>query len=624
MDDIRSRSEPSDSGPRQRPWDRSVVAPLDAAGGFSAQEHWAWARIIRGYVANMSLFDPNAAPNSQQWFDGKSDEKGENSRETGAWPGHRALSGRFLRTILFHEPWASARDRPFVYIEAAHLVDEIDWMNERLPSAVSFHNCLFERDIVLMSLQAKVLAFSGSVCKGGVKADSINVDGDLYFRENFKVTGDLLLPGARVGGDIVASGADIGGRFSVESAKLEGSVFLDSGAKVAGRVSVVGARVGGMVGLRGLEVGGDLHLDRALIDGSLFMNEKCEVKGQTHVSGTHIGRNLNARDATFHKGVHAENVIVGGDCFLRESKFGGPVTMLGASINQDLQLSRSDFASVVDLTSAVVRGELSLAQVVGGEPTWGDNAKLVLRNARVGALAGSISAFKRKKGFVPSDLAGFAFDRLGGIGAGEKEGSTLARASSRDLRRWLSSCCPANSGFEPEPFRQVAKALREAGRADKADEVLHELGNHERSARGTPFWRKHLFLPLSDLLIGYGYRNHRAIVWFLILIAAATGIGLYTDLRFAPAGPSGWEDVRAWLDWSGFTFGAAIPVVVLDPAHETFLAERFCLVENVDGVCTQSAVPEGLQGFYYGVKLAGLLVLSYLAAGLTGLAQRRN
>lgn len=168
--------------------------------------------------------------------------------------------------------------------------------------------------------------------------------------------------------------------------------------------------------------------------------------------------------------------------------------------------------------------------------------------------------------------------------------------------------------FDPAPYRALARALADAGRGDRAADVRNALGNYELVATGTPLLQRFM-LALSWLFIGYGERNHRAFMWFVALVLLAAGVGYWQDLKWLPLGrPDGWKDWQAWRDWIGFAFGDAVPLVTFDESHKTFLADRFA----------PFTVPTSLTGFFYGVKVAGFVILSYLAAGLSGLAQHKE
>jgi hypothetical protein len=181
------------------------------------------------------------------------------------------------------------------------------------------------------------------------------------------------------------------------------------------------------------------------------------------------------------------------------------------------------------------------------------------------------------------------------------------------LRAWLRRCRPKDH-FDPAPYLALSSSLHEAGRKDRAADIRMALGDYELVAPGTPLQQRFLLL-LSRIFIGYGERNHRAIIAFIVVVAGAAAMGYWQDLIWLPAEtPAGRWDQQAWLDWMGFAFGDAVPILTFDEAHKTFLVDRFA----------PHSVPTGLTAFFYFVKIVGFIILSYLAAGLSGLAQRRN
>lgn len=64
-------------------------------------------------------------------------------------------------------------------------------------------------------------------------------------------------------------------------------------------------------------------------------------------------------------------------------------------------------------------------------------------------------------------------------------------------------------------------------------------------------------------------------------------------------------------DWGGYALGNAIPILELDPDHKTFIKDRF-----------GETTPLWLKTILYSSKLLGFVLLSYLAAGLSGFASR--
>jgi len=112
--------------PRQPPWSVPLVAPLPE-GRFAKNEEWAWARIANGLPADMALYPgDDADPEDDGWLDGK-DSTWPDPKDASSFEAQHILSELFLRTILFHEPWASAPERPRVRIANALIDDAVDW-----------------------------------------------------------------------------------------------------------------------------------------------------------------------------------------------------------------------------------------------------------------------------------------------------------------------------------------------------------------------------------------------------------------------------------------------------------------------------------------------------------------
>lgn len=603
---------------RQLPWDEHVRVPLPADAGFTPQEHWAWARIVRGARADMRFFpkDDLGAQSAGEIID--DDGGGDDPTAATEWLAHRELSARFLSTILFHDPWKSARTRQYVRISHARFTEEIDWENQSLAGEIELSACLFERDVVFRRLSVGLLLdLQASRLEGRLSAAGLVVGGDMFCRGGFSVGGVVRLIGARIDGDLDFTGAKLAGSLEADRITIGGGLFCGAGFVADKEIRILGAHIGGNATFSGAKFGGDLYADSFNVSGTVFFSDGFTTSGDVRVLGAHVGSDLTFTGANVPGTIHGDGVSVAGNVFLRSMAALGAADLLAAHVGQNLQLGGSAIVGLVDLTGAEIKGELSLATSNG--PRWGAKAKLALRNAKAGALAGALDAFRRgKSDFVSCDLAGFSYDRIGGVGAGTK-GSTLASASGHDLRTWLR-CCRPRDHFDPAPYRTLARALDDAGRKDRAADVRNALGNYELVAPGTPMMQR-VMLALSWLFIGYGERNHRALLWFVTLVLAAATVGYWNELQPAWNALPGWTNRQAWADWIGFAFGDAVPVVTIDEAHKTFLADRFCGADS-KGACAR--IPDGLTGFYYVVKVFGFVILSYLAAGLSGLAQRKE
>lgn len=554
--------------PRQRPWDEDVAVPLPDNAGFTDAEHWAWSKIIRGEIADMRFAtgeDDGAGDQANQEI-----ANGEGKQTLKPWPEHRKLSARFFEVVLFHEPWCSAKIKPWMRVSHALVVDEIDWSNteikdefwldqSRIQSTLNWQGTRFSG---LISLEATRLEL-------GLNADRIQAGG-IFCRGGFKSIGDIRVPGAHIRGNLDLEGANLSRGLIADSTQIEGSLFCRDDFKCGGEINLLSASIVGSAEFDGAELTRGILADRVRVGGSLYCRSGFKADGAVSLRGARIGNTMQ---------------------------------LLGTFNNR------------VDLSSATVTGELQFD--VGGRfsPTWGKNAQLLLRNATCGALAGKVNSLKRtndkgKSECVPTDMLGLSYARIGGLaGDGERAGATLADASVKDLVALLESDAPKKDAFSPQPYRQLADALMAAGREEKAHKIRFALLEHERAAKGVPLTRK-AALFLSRHLIGHGFENWRAAIGFALVVLATAAVGLWFQGHPFVTDPAA-MDFRAMGDWGGYALGNAIPLLELDPSHATFVADRF-----------GEEAPLGLKTWLYSFKLLGFLLLSYLAAGLSGFASR--
>jgi len=670
---------------QQPPWSDERNA-VDLPAQFAPQEHWAWARILRGYIANMSRYKgPRQAFDSfDAWLAGGEDGAGVDANETASdaadaplkpWPDHRVLSAAFMRLILFQAPYNTAPSRPYVRIACARFDAQMDWENEQFNGELGLYSCRFAKTANWLGLRiGRILNLSSSRFGGGFSADGMRVESGLFFRNGIRVEGDVRLLGAQIGASADFGRATINGMFRGDGMIVDGTLFFNEGCAVADDVRLLAARVKGLADFSSAKLGASLRADGFHVDGHLYCSDGFSAGGDVRILSARIGNEVDFSDAkikgalvadrinvggTFFCGndfnvekdiripgarvggnvaltkgriggmLLCDNLTVAGDLFLRELSRLEAAMLPGVRISGDVQLTDSTIEGVVDLTNATISGELQTSQRKDSRPKWGDVARLILRNASLGALAGGVTTFpglsKGKYRPVknmppPMDLSGLVYGQLGGLSAAQ--GGSLADASSRELEAWLTAGHDPRV-FTPAPYTQLAKALVEAGHANKANEILYAMRDHEARCERDVWRRFRMFW--SNAFIGYGHRTWKAIIWFVALVVGFAAFGLNADRAIEL---TAWRPLELtssslteFARWLGFSFGNAIPIVVFDKAHETFLAAQFVaapLGEEPD----PGKVPVLIAWAFYLQKVLGLVVLSYLAAGVTGLARR--
>ncbi len=606
----------SPTGPRQRPWDTGVSVPLPEGVGFTDAERWAWAQIIRGDIADMRFStgkDDGAGSDANEEIEGP-----DGVKVLKPWPASRKLSARFFDTILFQEPWASAKVRPWVRVYCAWIDERerLNWAHAQAPDELALLCSRIDAQPIWQGTRfAGSVSLSGTRLQQGLLGDRLQVGGSLQCREGFTSGADVRLLGAHICGNLGMDGAQLTSAFSADGIRIDGGLFCRDGFRARGEVRLLHARIQGSAEFAKCELNG-LSGDGMIVGGNLFMQDNFKSTGPVRLPSARVGAVMTIIGAELEKGLTADGLHIEGSLLCRGgARIEDEVNLLGARINNNAQL-RGNFNGLVDLTGSEIAGELQFDQ--GGElpAVWGENARLVLRNVTCGALAGVISSFRRANHrgkrvlSVPVDMLGLAYNRIGGSqGYYGEAGKTLADAPVKELVALLQSDAPKKRVFTPQPYHQLADALAAAGREEKAQRVRFALLEHERAAKGVPTTRKFALL-LSRHLIGHGFENWRAALGFAALVLGTAAVGLAFEGRPMVTSLAA-MDWRAMGDWGGYALGNAIPILELDPSHETFVKDRF-----------GDAEPIWLKSILYSSKLLGFALLSYLAAGLTGFASR--
>ena len=524
-------AEAEKAGKPTLPGAKECAYKLPPHRDWTAQETWAWEQgICLGKIANM------------RWFGG-GDGKGCDPEAVDEWPDTRDLSAAFLQTILGHEPYRGALTRTGLRIRCARFTEPLDLSHMVIARLLGLHASRFQQTVTFLDLRSSsLISLQRSVFDGKFWADRLNVAGNLFMERGAHFKGEVRLSGAKIGGQLSAIGSTFDGLFNGNRLEVAGGLFMGGGAHFKD-VALIGAKVGG---------------------------------------------NLEAIGSTFDGKFTADGLEVAGSLFMRDNASFKSVNLISSTIGQRLQLSDSEFDGDLDLTSVSIGDEFQLTSPGNPPPRWTKNSTLTLRNARVGALNDTKEAWDIQSGNL--DLIGFTYDRLGGLGATEK--SAMSARSTEWLLGWLAKQDGFATSYNPQPFEQLAKVLRESGYPEKADQILFAAQNHRRDSPTTPGVTKAL-LRIEYGLIGYGYHSWIALVWFAgltVLGAWACSVSKY-GRRMRP------------LQLIFYSFDMALPLIDLNKRHERVKLDSFAVV------------------YFYFHKIAGFVLVSFLIAGLSGLTK---
>ena len=265
----------------------------------------------------------------------------------------------------------------------------------------------------------------------------------------------------------------------------------------------------------------ELDLDAVTVSVPLYF-KSCNFE----VSVRLIDANLRWLDLTGSRipGLRADGVTVSGSVLLREGfHAGGDLFLNGAEIGGQLEFSGAHFseASSLILQNTTVKRAFFWRGLAANSPV-----RLDLRHASVGPLGDDEQSWPSKGNLK---LDGFVYESIG-------EGPTGA-----DKRlQWLAR---QPDVFVPQPYRQLAKVLRDAGDDGGAGDVLIAMEN-ARLRHGSLNFTQRAVHRMLGLTVGYGYKPLRALWYIAFFVLLGTilfswgrnsNVIVEVDAKYAPA-----------------------------------------------------------------------------------------
>jgi uncharacterized protein YjbI with pentapeptide repeats len=601
------------------------VAPLAGAQsipppgeGWSEPERWAWDQIRAGRIVD---------------FNAREEGEALDPRNPGDWDEGRRLNGRFLREILFREPYRESIPVEGVRIVGAWFPETVDLANGRLDRQLWLDQCRFGGAVDLAGLRVDGwLSLRGSaVAEQSAKPAPVSLYGAeingsinmnrIMFRDvelgDARVTGQLVMHDATVKGVLRMRGLEVG-----QHLLMRGATFQDvdlASARIGTQLDMSSTTINRALDMDSIEVGQhllmrgatfhDLNLSTARVAGQLNL-DGATGRGFLNMDGLNTGQHLLMREPATFRDVELANAQVAGQLsmsgavvtgqlgmdgleveqtlFMRGARFEKQVDLIFAHIG-NLQLSGADFSGAgfteLDLSATRIEGELDLGSGATPAPRWREGARLTLRDTHTGTLRDRLDAWEG----LELQLDGFTYGRLGGFGG------VAADVPARGIG-WYIAWLARDPSYAPQPYEQLATVFRAAGKPAKADDILYE--SRARARKEAADWWRWLGLNLSWLTIGYGL-----------------GLGYFRTL---------W-----WV--LGFTLLGTAVLVWQRQGPERLSAKAFFSLDRllprlVELDKTHDEVEAGLKGwvrrYFYLHKIVGYVLAGFLLAGLAGLTQR--
>jgi hypothetical protein len=274
---------------------------------------------------------------------------------SGLSEGQRVVSPEVIRRLCAGSEAGSVDPRG-IRIGGAHIMEPLDLSFCIVPHPVRFEATTFDVAPNLEGAQLPALSLRGCSLPG-LRGVGLRLDGDLGLQAS-EITGEVLLLGAKIGGNIAGAGAalrnDGGDALSADNAEINGQVLLRHGFSAIGTLRLPGTKIGGTLDCDGAalsnEGGVALFADDAEIKGGVFLRHGFNATGTLWLPGARIGGNLECDGATLSNegglALVGDGAEINGNVFLRYGfSATGVVWLLRARIGGDLDCERATLSN---------------------------------------------------------------------------------------------------------------------------------------------------------------------------------------------------------------------------------------------------------------------------------------
>jgi len=582
---------------------------------------------------------------SENHKDPTNDPAKATDKDTG-WGPEREIRADLIRWLCVDRQARELVDPKGIQVLGAKITGPVDLQRVSSPFALALQRCRFMEDADLRRMEVPDLDLQGTWTRS-IAADGARVRGYVFLRNGFRAEGEVRLLGAQIGGDLSCIGGTfsnppIGGieasgkALSADGIDVKGILYLRDGFHAEGEVRLLRAHIGGdldCVGGRftnpakkGLATGGKaLSADRAVVEGGVFLRNGFWAEGEVRLPGARIAGDLSCIGGIFTNppkeglrssgnAIVADGIDVEGSVFLRndfraEGAVRFPVAQIRGTVNFSGAALHGEFVA----EGAVVKGPLFWRGIAESS-----EASLNLTNASVDTLVDDRESWPALKNL---SLDGFVYER---ISYGPKD------AKSR--LAWLG----LQKDFRPQPYRQLAKVLREDGDNVGSRRILFEM-ERKRREKEDDGWIARAWSEILSLAIGYGYYPGRALGGLLVLVlvglfffwggyyagsVAPTDKDVYAGFKKGAPLPPHYEEFHAFI----YSLENSFPLVKLGQAErwqpDPDPSWKGRAVKWVPAILCPVLSPRSLRIFRWGQVCFGWILATFFVAGVTGIVRK--
>jgi len=509
------------------------------------------------------------------------------------WDAQRNIRASLIRWLCVTPGAVAIVDPGGIRLLGARIVGGLDLSYVRIPFALVLNHCAIPERIHLHSADVPQLDLNGSYT-GEIDGEGLNVHGELLLGYGFHASGEVVLADAKIDGYIDCGaghfshskvepqvwGAGLNKALNLDGATVRGAIFLWNGFESDGMIYLSDAVLGADLALMGARVSNPGQ--------AAILAYGIEVKGNLLIGSRSVGENSSvARHfGKVSQGFQADGLVefgaahVGANVAVTHAKFGGPADGPIGFEGQEM-LVRGAFTWTDVSLAKGAKFDLSASAVnvfIDDERSWPAPGNLFIDGLTY-------------QGIDPSDV-----------------GARL---------RWIG----LQSGFHPQPYRQLAKVLHESGDDSGAVKVLVAAGDARYAQYGL---MGRLVGGILRVTIGYGHQPFRTILWMmgviilgwlLVTAGARAGVMRRTWPDSPPPGEAAaYEKLHPLL----YSLDVFLPFVNLHQEHYWWADAERTGESSVLGV--KIRVSGAFLRYYLWTQvIAGWLLSAIFVAGVTGL-----
>ena len=405
------------------------------------------------------------------------------------------------------------------------------------------------------------LDLSGSAVAGMLNMNGISVDQGLVMRDkaHFK---DINLVSAHIGGVFDLSSSTVTGMLDMNGISIDQVLVMRDKARFE-EINLVAGHTE-QLDLNSSTVTGLLNMNQIHVDQALLMGNQANFAA-INLIVAHIGGQLDLHGSTVTGKLNGNYIDVEQTVFLGNgATFTDEIDLRSAKLGQDLTLSGGIFNKGVNLRGTQIGGILGLEST-----QWRGSATLNLTGAAAGGI--DLSHSWPDKIYLNE----FTYRNL----------TNIAENISQQAEKWFGK-----QAYAPQPYEQLANVLQANGLIDEATDIRYAGKVREWRAASGLSW---VWLFLLNYSIGFGYHLEYAFAWALGFVLLGWAVLYATGQRTKHGMTLG----------LAYSFDMLLPLVQLSKKHD-----------DVD-------LDPWPQRYFYMHKIVGVLLASFIAAGISGLTK---